>query len=79
MKIWKKKQNEEKYNEFIKNKKEYSDEVEKLKLENSKIKEENKKLKDLKKEKMELFKLTNDKQAQLEKLLNEIKDLSDKS
>ena len=75
----KNKQNEEKYNEFIKNKKELSDEAEKEKLANNKIKEENKKLKDLQKEKMELFKLTNEKHAQLEKLLNEIKNLSEKS
>ena len=72
------KQNEEKYNEYIKNKEEMSDEADKLKFLNNKIIEENKKLKDLQSKKMELYRLTIDKHAQLEKLLNEIKELSDK-
>ena len=55
-----------------------NDEADKLKFLNNKIIEENKKLKDLQSKKMELYRLTIDKHAQLEKLLNEIKELSDK-
>ena len=71
-----KKEKEELYNEYLKNKKELSEEAEKLKTSNNQMKEENKKLKDSHKEKMELYKLANAKKAQLEKLLEEIKELS---
>ena len=74
-----KKQNEEKYNNFMKNKEELGNEAVKLKEENNKIKEENENLKKLHKEKMELFKLANEKQGKLQKILNEIKELSEKS
>ena len=72
----KNKEKEELYNEYLKNKKELSEEAEKLMTSNNQMKEENKKLKDSHKEKMELYKLINVKKEQLEKLLNEIKELS---
>ena len=75
----KNKQHEEKINELEKNIKELSEEEGKLKVENDKIKEENKKLTDLHKKKMELYKLCKSKQGQLEKILNDIKELSDNS
>ena len=73
----KNKEFEEFYNEYIKNKKELSEENEKLKIANNQIIEENKKLKDTHKEKMELYKSIQIKKAKLEKLLDEIKELSD--
>ena len=73
------KENEEKDKAFLKNKKELSEKLEKLKEKNSKIKEENEKLKKLHKEKMKLYKLAVEKQSKLNKILNEIKEMTDKS
>ena len=73
------KENEEKDKAFLKSKKELSEKLEKLKEKNSKIKEENEKLKKLHKEKMKLYKLAVEKQSKLNKILNEIKEMTDKS
>ena len=56
-----------------------AEEAEKLKTENKKIKDDNTNLKKKQKEKMELYKIASGKQSQLKKLLEEIKQLSNKS
>ena len=75
----KNKENEEKNNAFLKSKKELSEEAEKLKTENNKIKEEKKNLEKSHKEKMALFKAAEEKNLKLKKILDEIKQLTDKS
>ena len=69
----KNKQNEEKINEFTKNKDELNEENEKLKIENEKIKADNENIKKIHKEKFEKYKLINEKMAKLNKILNENK------
>ena len=75
----KNKENEEKDNTFLKSKNELAEEAEKLKAENKKIKDENVNLKKQHKEKMELYKIASSKQSHLKNILDEIKQLSDKS
>lgn len=75
----KEKQNEEKINNYLKNKEELSKELEKVKEENKIIQEKNSNLKKVYKEKMELYKLAKEKQLKFQSLLNEIKELSNKS
>ena len=75
----KNKENEEKDSAFLKSKKELAEEVEKLKAENNKIKEERNNLEKSHKEKMGLYKAAEEKRLKLKKILDDIKQLTDKS